>query len=104
MPHRGETVEGLPADALRRAVGGDELWVARLENAELVQEPVVVEIADLGCRLEVVAPVGGDVPEEPFEVSRLVLDGVPLGGPPVLLLENNAGEVRVEQLDGCEVA
>ena len=57
VPHRGEAVEGLPADALRRAVGGDELWVARLENAELVDEPVVVEIADLGCRLKVVAPV-----------------------------------------------
>ena len=57
VPHRGEAVEGLPADALRRAVGGDELWVARLEGAKLVDEPVVVEIADLGRRLEVVAPV-----------------------------------------------
>ena len=57
VPHRGEAVERLPANALRRAVGCDELWVPRLESAELVDQPVVVEIADLGCRLEVVASV-----------------------------------------------
>ena len=57
MPHRGKAIEGLPSDPLGRAVGGDEIGMELLEIAELVDEPVVLEIGDLRCRLDVVTPV-----------------------------------------------
>ena len=52
-----ESFEGLPADALRRAVGRDQLRVFELELLKFNEEPVELPIADLGRGLDVVEVV-----------------------------------------------
>ena len=66
VPDGGEFGHGLAADPLRRAVGRDEVGVLRLEGLELRDEPVVLEVADLRRRLDVVlAVVPPDLVAEP---------------------------------------
>src|SRR5437660_12207110 len=54
MLDRLEDVGRRAAHALGGAVGGDEVWKARLELAELAHEGVILGVGDLGPRLDVV--------------------------------------------------
>src|SRR5438093_8147005 len=57
MLDRLEDVGRRAAHALGGAVGGDEVWKARLEVAELAHEGVVLGVGDLGPRLDVIEVV-----------------------------------------------
>src|SRR5438132_11383173 len=54
MLDRLEDVGRRAAHALGGAVGGDEVWKARVELAELAHEGVILGVGDLGPRLDVV--------------------------------------------------
>src|SRR3989442_2231439 len=54
MLDRLEDVGRRSAHALGGAVGGDEVWKARLELAELAHEGVVLGVRDLGPRLDII--------------------------------------------------
>ena len=57
MLERLEALDRLVADALRGAVGRDQLGMLGFELFQLLDEPVVIGIGDLRGRLDVVFPV-----------------------------------------------
>ena len=57
MLDRREPLDRLVADALRGAVGRDQLGMLGLELLEPLHQPVVLEVGDLRRRLDVVFPV-----------------------------------------------
>jgi len=52
-----ETFNGLFADSLGRAVGGDQFGMLLLEPIELLYQPVVIQIADLRRGLGIILAV-----------------------------------------------
>ena len=57
MFYLSEPLDWPGADPLCRAVGYDQLGVFCFKPGELLQQPVVLEVADLRCGLDVVFPV-----------------------------------------------
>ncbi len=57
MLERLEPLDGPLADALGRAVRRDQLGMLGLQLLQPLDEPIILEIADLRCRLDVVLPV-----------------------------------------------
>ena len=57
MPHRGQLIDGRIANPLRGALGRDQIGMRRFKLPQLLKQPVVVEVADDGRRLDVVAAI-----------------------------------------------
>jgi len=72
VPDLLQAGERLATDPLRGRVGGDDLGVGLLQFPELGEEPVVLQVADLGRRLHVVEAVV--TPDLPAELLRTFTD------------------------------
>ena len=57
MPDGAEAVDGLAADALRGAVGGDLVGVQRLERLQLLEQEVELDVGDFRAGLDVILVV-----------------------------------------------
>ena len=57
MPHRLELRYRLVADPLRGAVGRHQFGMFVLEHTQVGEQAIVVAVADLRCRLDVILPV-----------------------------------------------
>ena len=57
MVDRREALDRLLADALRGAIGRDQFRMLCFESLEMLDEPVVLGIGNIGGRLDVVLPV-----------------------------------------------
>ena len=57
MPHRGQLIDGRIANPLRGALGRDQLRVRRLKLPQLLEQQIVVKVADDRRSLDVVAAI-----------------------------------------------
>ena len=84
-----EALRGRGADALAGGVGGEEVGVLGLERAQLVHEPVVLGVGDLGGVLGVVEAVV--VLEQPAQLAHAVGGGPRAGHRPAYSISCTAG-------------
>src|SRR5579883_169335 len=57
MMHGFERVDGLAADAPRRAIGSDQLWVGGLQLLQFLKEQIELLVGDFGPILDVIKVV-----------------------------------------------